>query len=228
MKPYYEHVTIYHGDELFFYVGDYDAACSLVTEFHYSERVPSNVQMVGTWHEAGGLFGNRGRAVAAIFFTIPPTQWTEEVWELNRLVRREDVIVPLTGLISLSCRHMKRRNMQDLLVSFADPTHGHHGGIYQAASWHFHDKRERSMDGVLIDGIFKPGRSCNSVYGTRSPEKLREILGSDHTIEPHFDDGKYLYWRPLTRNGEAKAKRLKLVKSAYPKPDIPAKSEIGA
>ena len=162
--------------ELYFYTGDYDAACSLVSKHHYSHRIPSNVQMVGTWHESGGLFGNRGPAVAAIFFTIPPTRWTEDVWELNRLVRLDSAEISLTGFISLACKFIRQHNSQNLLVSFADPTHGHHGGIYQAASWNYHGKREPTCDGVLINGVFKAGRSCNSAYGTRSPEKLKTVL----------------------------------------------------
>jgi hypothetical protein len=74
------------------------------------------------------------------------------------------------------------------------------------------------MDGVLIDGIFKPGRSCNSSYGTRSPTKLKELLPS-HSIEPHFDEGKHLYWKPLMIAGRTRAKRLGLKSVEYPKPN---------
>ena len=31
------------------------------------------------------------------------------------------------------------------------------------------------------------------------------------SIEPHFDDGKHLYWKALGRNGERKAQRLGLL-----------------
>ena len=65
-------------------------ADALVIEFHYSHRPPSNVQQVVTWHEDGGLFGGDGAAVAACYFTFPPTRWSETVFELARLVRRLD------------------------------------------------------------------------------------------------------------------------------------------
>lgn len=203
---------------LHFHVGRYGEAVELVKRFHYSHRAPSNVQCVGTLHECGGLFGDYGQVVAACFLSIPPTRWSEDVWELSRLVR-DDRERPLTSLISQTCKTARVKGA-DLLVSFADKTQGHHGGIYQAASWEYAGARERRMDGVLLDGRFIPGRSCNSQWGTRSPEKLRAILRKD--VQPHYDEGKHLYWRALTREGKRRAARLGLVSIEYPKPQTKA------
>jgi hypothetical protein len=198
---------------LHFASGHLDEARNLVLRFHYSARVPSNIQAVYTWHEDGGLFGDLGPAVAAIFFSIPPTRWSEEVLELSRLVRRPGCSEPLTGLIARAVRALDRK--WDLLVSFADFTQSHHGGIYQAASWCFDGKRERRMDGVFVLGSFVPGRSANSAWGTSSPRLLAE-RGVDAT--PHYDEGKFLYWRSRSRSGKAKAERLGLKSLPYPKP----------
>lgn len=202
-----------------FRIGDFDAAATLVEEFHYSRRMAGNVQLVGTWHDDGGLFGDYGPALAAVVFSVPPTRWSEAVWELSRLVRRDDVNVSLSKLISQATSFIKRSAMTDLLVSFADFTQGHHGGIYQACSWNFDGRRNRSNDGCMINGTFVPGRSLNSKYGTRSPEKLRILLPGE-TIEPHFDEGKFLYWRALNRRGEKQALRIGLDKKPYPKPKL--------
>lgn len=199
-----------------FAVGRVDDANSLVVAHHYSKRPPANVQVVGTWHEDGGLFGDRGDAVAACFFSIPPTRWSEPVLELSRLVRRPEVMASLTGLIAATANHARAVEDADLLVSFADWTQGHHGGVYQASSWSYAGVRERNCDGVLMDGVFIPGRSCNSRWGTRSPDKLRQITG--RAIEPHYDEGKHLYWRALNKRGKAKAERLGLASLPYPKP----------
>lgn len=202
--------------DLHFHVGSRDEAMDLVCRFHYSGRWPSNVQVIGSWHENGGLFGDHGPMIATCVFAIPPTRWAEDVLELVRLVRRNDVSPPLTGLIASTVRHIKATAIADLLVSFADRTVGHHGGIYQAASWHYGGCRDRRMDGVIWRGSFVPGRSCNSRWGTRSPDRLRE-QGID--VEPHYDEGKHLYWRAIGRSGVQKAGRLGLEKQAYPKPD---------
>lgn len=199
-----------------FHVGRYGEAVELVKRYHYSKRAPANVQVVGTFHENGGLFGDYGDAIAACFFSIPPTRWNEDVWELSRLVRTDEH-VPLTGLIARTCKSAKRKGA-DLLVSFADKTQGHHGGIYQAASWNYNGARDRCVDGLLIDGTFWPGRSCNTKFGTRSPQKVSDILGREAV--PHYDEGKHLYWRALTKEGTRRAERLGLQSLPYPKPDI--------
>jgi hypothetical protein len=205
------------SEGVFFRIGAHDEAAELVKRWHYSKRPPANVQCVGTWHQNGGLFGDYGPAIAACFFSIPPTRWSETVLELSRLVRAEGVALPpLTGLISLMVRHIAQKKLGDLLVSFADKTAHHHGGIYQASSWNYHGARERRMDGVIIAGKFHAGRSCNSVWGTQSPRLLSEKLGVE--VLPHFDDGKHLYWRALNKEGRKKALRLKLENIAYPKP----------
>ena len=118
---------------------------------------------------------------------------------------------PLSGLISATVRLCRRRG-HDLLVSFADSTHGHHGGIYQAASWNYAGKRDKTVDGCIINGVFIAGRSCNSRWGTRSPVKLAVKLRT--RVIPHYDEGKHLYWKPLNRKGREKARRLKIALSA--------------
>jgi hypothetical protein len=125
----------------------------------------------------------------------------------------------LTGLIAATVRFIAQRKLTDLLVSFADATQGHHGGIYQAASWNYDGQRDRRMDGLLIDGHFMPGRNANHKWGTRSPTKLLERM-PDRDIVPHYDDGKHLYWRALNKQGRRKAERLGLQSQPYIKPGI--------
>lgn len=205
---------------LYFQMGLKDKGIALVRQYHYSHRPPANIQFVGTLHEKGGLLGDTGRAVAAIFFSIPPTRWKEPVLELSRLVRRDDCQIPLTRLVSLACRYLKKTRRVDLIISYADATMGHHGGIYQACSWNYSGQRDSQNDGVIIAGRFIPGRTCGSLYGTRSVSKLRK-LKPRWTIEPHYDRGKHLYWRALQKTGKAKADRLGLLCLPYPKPNIP-------
>ncbi len=200
-----------------FAVGRQDDADTLVKAHHYSRRPPGNVQVVGTWHEDGGLFGDRGAAVAACYFSIPPTRWSEDVLELSRLVRSPQMTAPLSRLVSLTVKHVAWAKHGNLLISFADRTQGHHGGIYQSCSWAYAGCRDRRQDGLLVDGTFIPGRSCNSRWGTRSPTKLAAMLRG-HTVEPHYDEGKHLYWRALNRDGQKKAQRLGLEAMAYCKP----------
>jgi hypothetical protein len=191
-------------------------AQELVERFHYSQRWPSNVQLVMTAHEEGGLFGTRGRAVAAVVYSIPPTRWSVPVYELARLVRRDDAPVSLSALIAASVRAIRKRQAADLLVSFADVQQGHHGGVYQASGWFYAGMRQPAMEGVVVDGVFVPGRSANSKWGTRSPDKL---AARGVTALPKHDEGKHLYWRAVTQQGRTAAANIGLEVRPYPKPE---------
>lgn len=202
-----------------FLCGQIEEAKSLVLRFHYSKRFSANVQFVGTFHKDGGLFGDQGECIAAAVFSIPPTVWSEEVLELTRLVKHPNYKFELSKLISLCVKEIKKSKKRfDLLVSYADSTQKHHGGIYQACSWFYDGKRNPAQDGILINGKFTPNRTCSSLYGTKSAKLLKDHLRTC-TIQRHFDEGKFLFWKPLNRNGEKKAERLKLRKLSYYKPN---------
>ena len=68
---------------LHFCVGLMNEAVPLVEQFHYSRRAPANVQCVGTWHKEGGLFGDRGIAVAACFFRFRQRVGVKTCWSCH-------------------------------------------------------------------------------------------------------------------------------------------------
>jgi len=43
---------------------------------------------------------------------------------------------------------------------------------------------------------------------------------ANHTVEPHYDNGKHCYWKPVNKAGMQKALRLGLQSRPYPKPMI--------
>jgi len=139
------------------------------------------------------------------------------VLELQRLVLHpSERGFPLTSLISKTVKIIRVHRDDDLLVSFADAGEGHHGGVYQAASWIYAGQRDPAMDGLTVNGTFVAGRSCNAAWGTRSPVLLRDKYPG-WEIEPHYDVGKHLYWKPLKKSGKHKARRLGLDEQPYPK-----------
>ena len=202
-----------------FHLGDKASAQVLIERYHYSALMPPTSSIVGTWHADGGLFGDSGEAVAACVIGSPAARWGEPVMELTRLVRAPECDAPLSGLIAETVGWVKRKRVADLVVSFADSTQDHHGGIYQACSWHYAGQRPSRMDGVIVGGRLLSGRAANHAFGTQSPDKLRE-MGIDAT--PHFCTGKHLYWRPMTKEGRRRAERLGLGSVAYPKPAVVA------
>ena len=186
----------------------------MVRNHHYSHRPATGCRY------RAALADDTGRLVAAVMFRLPPTRWSRPVIELTRLVRLPDVRAPLTSLISKACADLRRRKLADLLVSFADSTQGHHGGVYQAASWKYHEQRKAQNDGFLLDGEFVPRRTAYGRFGGSSRVAMRvfcEVWG--YEFQEHWDTGKHLYWRALTRQGEQHAKELGLRELPYPKTD---------
>ncbi len=226
----------------------------LVAHFHYSRRLNTNeIISFGIRNDAGVL-------IAAAL--ISPTKYREPVVALGRLVRAPDCDVPMSQFISWCCDQLRARG-HHIVIAFADWTHGHHGGVYQASGWHYDGQKRPANDGLVIDGVFCPGRTLNLRFGTRSAAKLKQLakvlskipngytedraaawisargflvprdgvldaarkISSVSSVEPHFDAGKYLYWRALTDAGKTEAIRLDLKSLPYPRPrgDVPAK-----
>lgn len=181
------------------------------------------------------VFGARvaGRMEAAILIGGASARWENaNVVELVRLVRTPEYSFPLSSFISWSIRQIKTDHY-DLLLTYADPAQGHHGGVYQASGFFYGgqgaieppgrpEKKnhfQSLIDGFFIDGVFVPRRSCNARYGTSSYPKLQALL-SAHSVVPHRTVNKHLYWRPLCVSARNKAKKLGLKMLPFPKPTL--------
>jgi hypothetical protein len=162
----------------------------LLNENHYIGAQCADPTHVFVWREDGGLFGDSGRpVVAGVFAPSAARAWGAAAIELVRLVRTETVDAPLTMFLAECFRFLRQEGRFRLVVAYADPDAGHHGGIYQAGNW-------------LYVGL----SSAKTLYvheatGRRSSQ--RSFDQSHYSI----DDGwqkrktgrKYTYLYPLTR-----------------------------
>lgn len=104
--------------------------------WHYSHSMPlGKLVKVGAW-ERGQFIGvvifARG---ASPYLGVPYKLDAIELCELCRVALR-DHVAPVSRIIALAVRFLRAQSTGlRLIVSFADPLHGHHGGIYQAAGW---------------------------------------------------------------------------------------------
>jgi len=196
----------------------------MMKQHHYTGTMPVAIRLIGAWRLQPDKKDRRLRSLAPLFLaacviSVPPTRWKEPVLELTRLVRVEDDRLPyLSGLIADTVGIIRRQGMADLIVSYADPSENHHGGVYQACSWQYHGQRKPSITGLDVNGWYVPGRTCNDKWGTRSARKLQALF-PEWQILPHRDTGKHLYWKALNRRGKRKAQRLGLQSKPYPKPN---------
>lgn len=187
----------------------HSAAKYAVEKWHYSRRMPiGKLVKVGVWECSqfiGCVLYARGNT---------PTLGDRyglsilEVCELVRVALREHVS-PVSRIIALSLRMIKRFcNGLRLVVSFADPTQGHLGSIYQAGGWIYTGESEPSWQ-WLHDGRWKHNREITSgAFGGK--RKVQNYSDLPKRQMP----GKHRYLYPL--DAEMRARILPLAKP-YPK-----------
>jgi hypothetical protein len=196
-----------------------DECWSLVRDFHYSRRMPSNMQHCFAWRRPGGLFGDYGEPVAVAIYGQPVNRsWPTDALELQRLVRRDDFDGRLSDFLSWSLGWLRSHTNRPFVVSYADSGKGHHGGIYQATNWKFVRETGRYQDGVVSKstGEYIHGRQCNRMFGSRSLETLKAIPGD---FEPAYHETKYLYVYPIRQQLKPLLKRFGWESLPYPKPN---------
>lgn len=101
----------------------------------------------------------------------------------------------------------------EAIVSFADPLHGHHGGIYQAASWLYLGRSINPLAYRASDGSIMSRRSFHDAQGAYRPEGFEKVK----------TPAKHRYCKPIT----SRAKRLlKLTALPYPKSSEPEEIRV--
>jgi len=190
-----------------------EAARYAVMHWHYSQRMPSGkpgkVARIGVWED--------GRFCGAVLFGSGNFQCCQpyklhhtEVCELAR-VALSCHDTPVSRIVSIAVRMLRARNPGlRLIVSFADTSQGHHGGIYQAGGWVYVGA---SFDRVYrILGTVSHARSTHHRYGTASLAWLRQNV--DPRAECIITEPKHKYLMPLTPETRARIQPLSL---PYPK-----------
>jgi len=179
------------------------AAKYAVEHWHYSGCMPAPpVVKVGVW-EHGEFIGivafSRGSCDS---LGAPYGLSGNECSELSRIaLRRHDT--PVSRISSIATRLFKTQSPGvRLLVSYADPAQGHHGGIYQAMGWTYTGKTGR--DWAVIDKYGKQhhSRVCSSTgyktqFGVRKAA-MRPQDGTRIVLE-----GKHRFLRSLDKGLDA-------------------------
>lgn len=108
----------------------------LLNAHHYIGAQCADPSFTCVWRRPGGLFGDCGDPCAAALFAPPASfAWGDGSIELVRLVRDETEMPPLTMFVSECLSVVRQSRKYRLVIAYADPAAGHHGGIYQAGNW---------------------------------------------------------------------------------------------
>jgi hypothetical protein len=190
----------------------HEAAQFACSAFHYSRTLPTGkLVKVGVWEDrrfVGCLLFSRGNSPN---IGSPYRLEQREVCELTRVALAPHRSAT-SRIIAIALRLLRRQSPGlRLIVSFADPRHGHHGGIYQAGGWLYVGLTGRECVIRLHGRLIHP-RSVSSRWGSRRIAWLRQNV--DATAERVVTEAKHKYLFPL--DADLRAQLLPLVRP-YPK-----------
>lgn len=165
----------------------HEAAKYACEHWHYTQKIPVNkLVKIGAWEN--------DKFIGVIIFGMGASavlhrQFNAEKFEVCELVR-----VALTShksyvskIMSLALKFLKKTNPKlKIVVSFADPQEGHHGGIYQAGNWIFTGTSSATKEYFFNGGW----RHVTDVYKRLPSEKIKAL-----PVRKKL--GKYRYVMPL-------------------------------
>lgn len=200
-----------------------EAAADVVISMHYLHRR-------GPCSIAFGLFlGDDLRGVvcygtpssAPLRSGIAGPENALNVCELTRLWVCDSV--PRNGESYLIGRSIRNAG-KEIVVSFADPTFGHVGMVYQATNWLYTGLSAKRPD-WKIEGVDLHGQTIADQY---TAAKARAIFGDRFSSEPRPQKHRYVY---LNAKGRRKAELLAALRypvQQYPKATEATKINEGA
>lgn len=181
--------------------------------WHYSKSVPvPPLVKVGAWEDGkfiGVVIFSRG---ASSNLMKPYGLGQDEGCELTRISMTSHK-TPVSRVVRLAMQFLKRNSPElRLIVSFADPQYGHHGGIYQAGNWIYVGDtakgKEYWRDGKRLHSRQVSEKGWNIQQGV----KRKTVKPSECKIVD--TNGKHRYLMPL--DADMKARIMPLAKP-YPK-----------
>ena len=147
---------------------------------HYLHTMPGGTRL------AFGVFSGK-RLMGAVTLGVGP-------FNVHRLVAgstRDDCLVlsrlwladdlpknSESRVLAVILRSIGRDTSVKFLVTYADPTAGHVGTIYQATGWLYTGMSEPSVLYDIGDGVLRNSRTLGHAYGTRSSRYF-----SEHSVE---------------------------------------------
>lgn len=186
----------------------YKAAKYAVEHWHYSGTIPANKSnYIGVWEN--------GKYIGAVIFGMGASPSLGKPYGLRNFQFLELTRValnthesPVSKIVSLAIKMIRAKNPGiRLLISFADPFHGHNGSIYQAMNWIFTGTSDSAQIYKLTDGTLVDPRRYNG-HGHNKPCPVP--AGAKLIKTP----GKYRYLMPLD---EAMRKQIEPLRKPYPK-----------
>lgn len=190
-----------------------DAVKYACTNFHYSKSVPvPPIVKVGVWEDErfiGVVLFSRG---ASTHLLSPYGLSQIEGCELTRIALT-DHKAAVSKIVKLAFVFLKKVcPALRLVVSFADPAQGHHGGVYQAGNWIYAGKTASSIEYWHGGKKYHSRQVSEKGFNIQQGNVRKTVKPSE--CKKVQCPGKHRYLMPLDK--EMREQVLKLAKP-YPK-----------
>lgn len=121
----------------------YSEAKDFLLPRHYSGRIPSISYAFGYFSEnkllAVCTFGKP--ASNALCKGVCGEEYSDKVFELNRLCRVENINIQLSKFVAYCLKQLKPLDL--IIISYSDTAMNHSGYIYQATNWIYTGKTKK-------------------------------------------------------------------------------------
>lgn len=189
----------------------HEAAKYACLNWHYSKSIPAGkLVKVGAWEN--------GKFIGVVIFARGATPNLGKPYNLDQIecvelarIALTKHMTPVSRIAAFALKWLKKSNQKiRLVVSFADQTRGHNGGVYQAGNW-------------VYTGIGSPATFYKINGKTTHPRSIGSLgysqnLSGARSIDPNAEaiemPGKHRYLMPFDE--ELRHRVIKLSKP-YPK-----------
>lgn len=193
--------------------------------WHYSKKMP-----IGKMVKIGAFESEK--FIGVILFSCganrnigrPYRLMQNEICELTRIALRRHT-APVSRILSVALKFIKKQSPGlKMVVSYADPRQGHHGGIYQATNWIYVGKT-RSSSSYIYKGKELHKRQCSATGYVIGPSGKRVACPKFSECERVTLEGKHIYLFPLCDETKNSIKNLS---KPYPKRALSIESDAAS
>lgn len=191
----------------------HEAAKYACENWHYSRCLPSFKRLkVGAWENEKFvgvvLFGQGATPEYGKRFGLEMIS----VCELTRVALGKHE-TPTSRILRLSLLFLKKQCPKiRLVISFADTSQGHHGGIYQATNWIYDGSVQ--THGYLVNGVIEHPKTLHSRYGKGGQSIPWLQKNVDKNAKRIIASIKHRYLMPLD---DEMRKQIEPLRKPYPK-----------
>ncbi len=190
---------------------DRDTARYACEHYHYSGSMPTGALVTfGVWEERfmGAVVYSKGSGMT----THRAKRYglkRDDACELARVALTTHAF-PVTQVVAATLRKLKEVNPGlRLVISYADPKYGHHGGIYQAGNWTYVGMSQSTPE-YRIQGRWVHSRTVNDKQQAKMNGRLDEYETWMASLPKRQPPDKHVYLWPFDRQARRAVEKQSL------------------